>query len=343
MGLAAVLSLSAPASDQKTMQEHFRKLAAQKTGKGAEAEEEGKGTGSDDGSKEPTAEPAKPDDDDDEEEEFNAFAFWRAPLPPPAPPAPAEELPAPAQPTAEAPPPRATHHVLSFSSVQTHLDVPPLGERLQRFEADWKAAHGGKLPAAAEIPTEVADLYELYFSQRPQAAAAAAARARARAEDEATDAAQKAARAAARAQEWSAFEESKGKAWSEARAQVWEQRAEVVGGSADAARALSGAATFLKEEEAPPPAAGREAYLQQMRDKLGIAQPQETDPDAEWAVTRRAGGARGGRDGAAEFDAAERCAWAARGGAAADAAAREEAWAEAEAARREVGGAAAMG
>ena len=72
MGLAAVLSLSAPAADQKSMQEHFRKLAEQKTGKGAEAEEEGKGTGSDDGSK-PTAEPAKPDDDD-EEVEFNAFA-----------------------------------------------------------------------------------------------------------------------------------------------------------------------------------------------------------------------------------------------------------------------------
>ena len=234
--------------------------------------------------------------------------------------------------------------MLSASAELVHLDVPPLRVRLERFEAGWKAAHGGRLPTAAEMPLEVADLYAQFFKNNPHVAAAAAASHAARTEAEAEERALREARAAARAAEWAEFEAGKQDAWTAARAGAWEQRAEAVGGSVAAAAALSGAASFLHEEAPSGPAEmTSERYVEKMRDQCGLTKPDEhpdeRNPEAEWAVQRLAGGARSGRDGAAEFAAAERAEWAARGGAAADAAARADAWAAAEARRREAGGA----
>ena len=225
-----------------------------------------------------------------------------------------------------------------------HFDMPPLRVRLERFEAGWKADHGGRLPTAAEMPIEVADLYAQFFKNNPHVAAAAAVSRAARTEADADERAVREARAAARAAEWAEFEAGKKDAWTAARAGAWEQRTEAAGGSAAAAAALSGAASLLYQEAPSGPAEmTSERYVQKMRDQFGLTNPDEhpdeRNPEAEWAARRLAGGARCGRDGAAEFAAAERAEWAARGGAAADVAARADAWAAAEAARRsEAGG-----
>ena len=105
-------------------------------------------------------------------------------------------------------------------------------------------------------------------------------------------------------------------------------------GAADA-RALSGAATWLKEGEEAKPELTREAYLEQQRDQFGLARPE--DPEQEWAMRRLAGGARGGRDGRKEFEAQERAEWTRAGGREAEELAQREAWAEAEAARQKPG------
>jgi len=234
--------------------------------------------------------------------------------------------------------------MLGASVELVHLDVPPLRVRLERFEADWKAAHCGRLPTAAEMPLEVADLYAQFFKNNPRVAAAAAASCAARTEADADERAVREARTAARAAEWAEFEAGKKDAWTAARAGAWEQRTEAVGGSPAAAAALSGAASWLREETpSGPEEMTGERYLQKMRDKAGLTNPDEhpdeRNPEAEWAAQRLAGGARSGRDGAAEFAAVESAEWAARGGAAADAAVHADAWAAAESARREAGGA----
>ena len=234
--------------------------------------------------------------------------------------------------------------MLGASVELVHLDMPPLRVRLERFEAGWKAAHGGRLPTAAEMPLEVADLYAQFFKNNPHVAAAAAASRAERTEADADERAVREARATARAAEWAEFEAGKKDAWTAARAGAWEQRTEAVGGSAAAAAALSGAASLLREEAPSGPAEmTSERYVEKMRDQFGLTNadehPDERNPEAEWATQRLAGGARSGRDGAAEFAAAESAEWAARGGAAADAAARADAWAAAEAKRREAGGA----
>ena len=309
MGLAAVQALSAP--DPKELKAHFDRLRY-----------------------------ASDTPDAPAEGEYTDFSFWRTSHPAPAPqPAPPPQPPAPPSPESG---PRIC--MLGASVELVHLDVPPLRVRLERFEAGWKAAHGGRLPTAAEMPLEVADLYAQFFKNNPRVAAAAAVSRASRTEADADERAVREARAAARAAEWAEFEAGKKDAWTAARAGAWEQRAEAVGGSAAAAAALSGAASFLREEAPSGPAEmTSERYVEKMRDQLGLTNPDEhpdeRNPEAEWATQRLAGGARSGRDGAAEFAAEESAEWAARGGAAADAAARAEAWAAAEATQREAGGA----
>ena len=68
-----------------------------------------------------------------------------------------------------------------------HFDMPPLRVRLERFEAGWKADHGGRLPTAAEMPIEVADLYAQFFKNNPHVAAAAAVSRAARTEADADE------------------------------------------------------------------------------------------------------------------------------------------------------------
>ena len=97
----------------------------------------------------------------DAEDEYTDFSFWRTPHAAPTPqPAAAPRAQPPAPPSPEAGPRIC---MLSASAELVHLDVPPLRVRLERFEAGWKAAHGGRLPTAAEMPLEVADLYAQFF------------------------------------------------------------------------------------------------------------------------------------------------------------------------------------
>ena len=95
--------------------------------------------------------------------------------------------------------------MLGASVELVHLDVPPLRVRLERFEAGWKAAHGGRLPTAAEMPLEVADLYAQFFKNNPCVAPAAAVSRASRTEADADERAVREARAAARAQSFQAW------------------------------------------------------------------------------------------------------------------------------------------
>lgn len=207
---------------------------------------------------------------------------------------------------------------LSASSVVVHLNILPLRTRIESFEAKWKSEHGGWLPTRDDtLPLEAADMYALFFERHPEAlpsweARTSAARAARAAEESLAE-----ARAKSRAKEWEEWEQTKKHtAFAEARADAWQQRAEVAGAGAGA-NALSGAASWLKEEETPKPEMTRDAYVSQMRDKLGMD-----------------GGAADLRAQQRRRDAVEASDWARRGGHEADEAARREAWEEAEATRQ---------
>ena len=192
MGLAAVQALSA--ADPKEMKAHFDRLRVAS------------------------------DTPDAPANEYNDFSFWRTSHPAPAP----QPAPPPQPPTPPSPESGPRMCMLGASVELVHLDMPPLRVRLERFEAGWKAAHGGRLPTAAEMPLEVADLYAQFFKNNPHVAAAAAASRAERTEADADERAVREARATARAAEWAEFEAGKKDAWTAARAGAWEQRTEAV-------------------------------------------------------------------------------------------------------------------
>ena len=303
MGLAAVLALSAPnPKDPKSVHDHItNKLRGRSS---AAQQQKQAGEGGEDGG------------EDGDEDGYNDFAFWRT--------TPREPEP---QPQPKLPPPqhqqqqslqedtvREIH--LSASSMMVHLHIPPLRTRIERFEAKWQSEHGGRLPTRDdELPLEAADLYALYFERHPEALPSWEARADAAREARAAEESLAEARAQARAKEWEEWEQTKKHtAFAEAKAEAWQQRTEVAGGGASA---LSGAASWVKEEETPKPQMTREAYVAKMRDKFGMD-----------------GGAAEFRAEQQRREAAEASDWARRGGHEADEAARREAWEEAEAKRQ---------
>jgi len=214
------------------------------------------------------------------------------------------------------------------------LPIPPqdlsteeIQEKLLGFQAQWWAHHRRKLTAEDAgnglVPTPVLALYdELGKRLTPEQVAAdqelkkkreaAAKQAAAKTEaDVAALAAQRAAIEDARAKEWAEFHANKEAAWKSAASEAHDQRKEAAGGGSFGARALSGAASFVKTESVQKSGGPtREEYLQQAMDDFGIRGEDE--------------------DHAAERRREEEAQWARGGGADADAVARLEAWRSAE-------------
>jgi len=270
----------------------------------------------------------------DNEADFNSASFWRAPIaplqqvtsgvPPQAAAFGSSVLAAAKEATAERcminPPPRpGFEHLASKPIPAEEMTTETITTILRNFEHAWKARNGRALTLAdaKDLPEQILALYDQIGKRlHPEELAAANRKLEERyAEAAAARAAEEAKRKdaeAARAREWQEFEANQQAAWSSAVVAARDQREEAavsVGLDASGAtRSLSGAATWVKPEEQPK-AGGptREEYLSAALDEFGLA---EVDPSALTEEERRQ-------------EASE---WGRKGGAAADEAARREAW-----------------
>lgn len=285
MGLAAVQALSAPGTDTESLAQHLRSQHLQ-----AQQPQQPQPDGSDAAT---------------DAAEYSAFAFWRAPIQPPElmpEPVPEsartqESVSAPEAPSStrlsrcelvSQPEPSPAHP--SLNSARDQQTEPSLQERLAAFERGWMKTHGRALtPADARgLPEEVLAMYRehtasLRLSPEAMATALAAAEAKEATRLAVEEQREEEARAKAealereRARRWAEFESAQGEAWKQARAEVWDARVEAVG--REQARQLSGAASWVKAEERQSAEMTREAYVQKMREKLGM--PAAAQPAAD--------------------------------------------------------------
>jgi hypothetical protein len=201
------------------------------------------------------------------------------------------------------------------------MSTADIQARLADFEADFRKRHGRPiaLADAQDLPKPVLEMYDqLGRRLSPEERALAQARLEARqaaemavkaqAEAEAAVAAEKrAASAGARAREWEAFEASKEAVWRAASSEAREQREEVAAEHGLSASSLTGASTWLKvDEPCGKREQSKEEMIEQFRLERGLSARRE-----ELTEEQR------------QCEAAE---WSAKGGAEADALARQEAW-----------------
>jgi len=270
-----------------------------------------------------------------DDEDFNSFNFWKAPIavppdaeapPPPPPPAPTtsdERLPSfslnePAQYVVTVEQIRKLDKVLKPTPVD-QMSTADIQARLAEFEADFCQRHGRSvaLSDVPQLPKPVLEMYDQLgrrlspedrakAQERLEARQAAERAAQALAEAQATAEAEKrAAAVAARAKEWEAFEANKEAAWRAAASAAREQREEVAAEHGLRAASLTGASTWLKVDEEPARQTQTKAeMIEQIRLERGLrARPDELTVEL------------------IQHEAAE---WSAKGGAEADALAREE-------------------
>jgi hypothetical protein len=201
------------------------------------------------------------------------------------------------------------------------MSTADIQARLAEFEADFRKRHGRPIALAdtQELPKPVLEMYDqLGRRLSPEERALAQARLEARqaaemavkaqAEAEAAVAAEKrAASAGARAREWEAFEANKEAVWRAASSEAREQREEVAAEHGLSASSLTGASTWLKvDEPSGKREQSKEEMIEQFRLERGLSARRE-----ELTEEQR------------QREAAE---WSAKGGAEADAFARQEAW-----------------
>ena len=271
--------------------------------------------------------------------DFNSFNFWKAPIDA----APilseatddfcADDIAPPTfalnGPTANGAPPQ--QHMVTQDQIRKldkmlkpiqveEMSTADIQARLAEFEADFRKRHGRPIAFAdtQELPKPVLDMYDqLGRRLSPEERALAQARlearqsaemtAKAQAEVEAAVAAEKrAAAAAARAREWEAFEANKEAVWRSASSEAREQREEVAAEHGLSASSLTGASTWLKMDEPGKREQSKEEMIEQFRLERGLSARRE-----ELTEEQR------------QREAAE---WSAKGGAEADAFARQEAW-----------------
>jgi len=274
--------------------------------------------------------------------DYNAFSFWRAPIeatptlsevapPPPPPPALSDDTAAPPSFALNEPTAGREQHVVTQDQIRKldmmlkpmrieDMSTADIQARLADFEADFRKRHGRPiaLADAQELPKPVLEMYDqLGRRLSPEERALAQARLEARqaaemavkaqAEAEAAVAAEKrAASAGARAREWEAFEANKEAVWRAASSEAREQREEVAAEHGLSASSLTGASTWLKVDEPGKREQSKEEMIEQFRLERGLSARRE-----ELTEEQR------------QREAAE---WSAKGGAEADAFARQEAW-----------------
>ena len=274
--------------------------------------------------------------------DYNAFSFWRAPIeatpilsevapPPPPPPALSEDSAAPPSFALNEPTAGREQHVVTQDQIRKldmmlkpmrieGMSTADIQARLADFESDFRKRHGRPiaLADAQELPRPVLEMYDqlgrrLSPEERAQAQTRLEARqaaetaAKAQAEAEAAVAAEKrAASAGARAREWEAFEANKEAVWRAASSEAREQREEAAAEHGLSAASLTGASTWLKVDEPGKREQSKEEMIEQFRLERGLSARRE-----ELTEEQR------------QREAAE---WSAKGGAEADALARQEAW-----------------
>lgn len=203
------------------------------------------------------------------------------------------------------------------------LSTEEIKSRLAQFEKDFRKRHGRAvaLTDARELPQPILEMYETLgrrlnpeeraqAQERMQAKEAATAQANAEAAAAAAEEQdQRAAAAKAREREWADFEANKERLFHEASSEARDQRSEYAALCGVSGRSLSGAASWVKDDEPPKPRAPTKAeYLEQARLQHGLP-PARTDGPTEEELEM------------------EEHAFFAKGGAEADLAAREErAW-----------------
>lgn len=212
----------------------------------------------------------------------------------------------------------------------SEMKTEVLKELLHEWQADWYRRYGRKVTpddaAAGRVPQSVLEMYdEVGKRLSPEEMAAdkrRAADAKAAEEEAHAAAAARAAQEARRRDEaeaerrarWAEFEAKKEEVWRSAAAEARDQREDVAG---PAAHALTGASTWVRSEEAAPRSQPTKEEVLEDRDRaFGLAPPEGPSP----------------------AELREEQEYCARDGAAADRAAREEAWEKAEQARRVVEG-----
>ena len=274
--------------------------------------------------------------------DYNAFSFWRAPIeatpilsevapPPPPPPALSEDSAAPPSFALNEPTAGREQHVVTQDQIRKldmmlkpmrieGMSTADIQARLADFESDFRKRHGRPiaLADAQELPRPVLEMYDqlgrrLSPEERAQAQTRLEARqaaetaAKAQAEAEAAVAAEKrAASAGARAREWEAFEANKEAVWRAASSEAREQREEAAAEHGLSASSLTGASTWLKVDEPGKREQSKEEMIEQFRLERGLSARRE-----ELTEEQR------------QRETAE---WSAKGGAEADALARQEAW-----------------
>ena len=266
--------------------------------------------------------------------DFNSFNFWKAPIDaaPTLPEAIAAIAPptfALIEPTANGAPPQqhmvTQHQIRKLDKMLKPMPVENMSTadiqaRLAEFEADFRKRHGRRIALADthELPKPVLEMYDqlgrrLSPEEREKAQARLEARqaavmaAKAQAEAEAAVADEKrAAAAAARAMEWETFQANKEAVWRAASSEAREQREEAAAEHGLSASSLTGASTWLKVDEPGKREQSKEEMIEQFRLERGLSARRE-----ELTEEQR------------QREAAE---WSAKGGAEADALARQEAW-----------------
>ena len=272
--------------------------------------------------------------------DFNSFNFWKAPIDA----APilseatddfcADDIAPPTfalnDPTANGAPPQ--QHMVTQDQIRNfdkmlkpipveEMSTADIQARLAEFEADFRKRHGRPIALAdtQDLPKPVLEMYDqlgrrlspeeqIKALARLEARQSAEMTAKAQAEVEAAVAAEKrAAAAAARAREWEAFEANKEAVWRAASSEAREQREEVAAEHGLSASSLTGASTWLKvDEPSGKREQSKEEMIEQFRLERGLSARRE-----ELTEEQR------------QREAAE---WSAKGGAEADALARQEAW-----------------